>query len=109
MAEIFEVNGYPDKAIEIYKKITDLYPENLEIRFFLEDAYIQNSQRDKIKDLRKSTSELYEASADFEKVLQTFYNKQAMKEKVITDYEEELVNDPDNLSQIGRASCRERV
>ena len=98
LAEIFEVNGYPDKAIEIYKKITDLYPENLEIRFFLEDAYIQNSQRDKIKDLRKSTSELYEASADFEKVLQTFYNKQTMKEKVITDYEEELVNDPDNLS-----------
>lgn len=97
LAEIFEVNGYPDKSIEIYKKIINLYPEDLETRFFLEDAYIQNNQQKKVELLREDTAELYETSPEFEKALQTFYNKQVMKEKVIADYEEELDNDPDNL------------
>jgi len=98
LAEIFEVNGYPDKSIEIYKKIVNLYPEDLETRFFLEDAYIQNNQRKEVDVLRRNTTELYETSPEFEKVVQTFYNKQIMKEKVIADYEEELSNDPDNLA-----------
>ncbi len=97
LAEIFEVNGYPDKSIDIYKKILTLYPGDLEIRFLLEDAYIQNNQRKNVDALRKNTAETFETSPEFEKVLQTFYNKQVMKEKVIADYEEELNNDPDNL------------
>ncbi len=97
LAEIFEVNGYPDKSIEIYKKVVNLYPEDLETRFFLEDAYIQNNQRKNVELLRKNTAEIYETSPEFEKVLKIFYNKQVMKEKVIADYEEELNNDPDNL------------
>ncbi len=97
LAGIFEVNGYPDKSIEIYNKVIDLYPGDLETRFLLEDAYIQNNQRNKIESLRKNTAEIYETSPGFEKVVQTFYNKQVMKEKVIADYEEELNNDPDNL------------
>jgi tetratricopeptide (TPR) repeat protein len=97
LAAIFEVNGYFEKSIEIYKKIITLYPEDLETRFLLEDAYIQNNQHNKIEALRKTTTELFTTSLDFEKVVQTFYNKQVMKEKVIADYEEELNNDPDNL------------
>ncbi|RKX83809.1 MAG: hypothetical protein DRP58_08140 [Spirochaetes bacterium] len=97
LAGIFEVNGYPDKSIDIYKKIIELYPEDLETRFFLEDAYIQNNQRKKIDLLRKNTAEIYETSPEFEKIVQIFYNKQVMKDKVIDDYEEELNNDPDNL------------
>jgi len=98
LAEIFEVNGYSDKAVEIYKMIVELYPEDLETRFLLENAYIRNNQKEKIKDVRKNTAEAYETSSEFEKVLQVFYNKQVMKDKVIFDYEEELANDPDNLS-----------
>nr|MDA3941598.1 tetratricopeptide repeat protein [Spirochaetia bacterium] len=45
----------------------------------------------------KNIEEIYETFPEFEKVLQTFYNKQVMKEKVIADYDEELNNDPDNL------------
>jgi len=97
LAGIFEVNGYSDKSIEIYKKIIDLYPEDLETRFLLEEAYIQNNQRKKIELLRNKTTEIYETSPLFEKVVQTYYNKQIMKDKVIDDYEEELKNDPDNL------------
>ena len=97
LAEIFEVNGYPDKSIAIYKKILSLYPEDLETRFFLEEAYIQNNQQKNVESLRKNTTEIYETSPEFEKVVQAFYNKQVMKEKVIADYEEELNNDPDNL------------
>ncbi|MEA1911289.1 MAG: tetratricopeptide repeat protein, partial [Spirochaetota bacterium] len=97
LAGIFEVNGYPDKSIDIYKKIIELFPEDLETRFLLEDAYIQNNQRKKIDQLRKKTTEIYETSPELEKIVQIFYNKQVMKDKVIDDYKEELNNDPDNL------------
>ncbi len=97
LAEIFEVNGYSDKSVDIYKKLITLYPEDLELRFLLEDAYIQNNQRKNVEPLRKNTADTYETSPEFEKIVQTFYNKQVMKEKVIADYEEELNNDPDNL------------
>ncbi len=98
LAEVFRTNGYPDKAIPIYKGIQKLYPEILATYFELEDSYIENGQREKIDDLRKLTENTFTPGSEYNKVVSTFYNTQSMKEKVITDYEEQLLNDPNNLT-----------
>ncbi len=97
LANIFLVNGYPDKAIANYKKAISLHPEYLELYFSLENAYRQAGRRDEIPDLRKQIDETFIKTPEFEKTVQIFYNKQRMKEDVLKQYKEDLANDPDNL------------
>lgn len=98
LAEIFRINGYPDKAVPIYRHLINLYPEQLELYFDLEETYIEDNQRDKIPSIRKITEETFLVNRDYTKVTDTFYESQSMKEKVIEDYEEQLQNDPENLN-----------
>ena len=98
LAEIFRVNGYPDKAIPILRRMINEYPDVLELYFDLEEAYIEDDQRDKIEDIRKITEDTFTPNSEYNKVTGTFYESQRMKEKVIEDYEEQLKNDPDNLN-----------
>ncbi len=98
LASIFLINGYPDKAIEIYTKALEKHPEDLELYFSLENAYIQAGKRSKIADLRKTVSEVFIKTPELEKSLQVFYNKQKMKEDVLKKYQADLANDPDNLT-----------
>ncbi|MBI9098944.1 MAG: hypothetical protein JEY91_10735 [Spirochaetaceae bacterium] len=98
LAEIFRINGYPDKAVPLYRRLINIYPEELELYFDLEETYNENDQREKIPEIRKITEETFNPNSEFSKVTGTFYESQRMKEKVIEDYEEQLANDPENLS-----------
>ena len=98
LAEIFRVNGYSDKAVPIYRKLINLYPQELNLYFDLENTYIENDQREKIPEIRKVTEDTFLADTNFGKSTSIFYETQSMKEKVIEDYEEQLLNDPENLN-----------
>ncbi len=97
LANVFLVNGYPQKAVEIYRKAIHLHPEYLEFYFLLEDAYLQAGEKDKVPGVRHMVEETFIKTSELEKVLQVFYNKQEMKEEVIEKYKTDLANDPDNL------------
>ncbi|MBB6480591.1 tetratricopeptide repeat protein [Spirochaeta isovalerica] len=98
LAEIFRVNGYADKAVPLYRKLINLYPEELELYFDLEETYKENDQRDKVQEVRDLTEKTFIPNQDYVKVTETFYESQSMKEKVISDYEEQLKGDPENLN-----------
>lgn len=97
LAGIFLVNGYPDKAIDTYKKALTRHPEYLELYFDLENAYQQAGERDKIPALRKQMDSVFIKTPELERRIKIFYNKQSMKEEVLVQYKEDLKNDPDNL------------
>ncbi len=97
LAGIFLVNGYPDKAIDTYKKAMAKHPEYLELYFDLENAYRQAGERNKIPALRKQVDSIFIKTPELERRVKIFYNKQSMKEEVLVQYKEDLKNDPDNL------------
>ncbi|MBN2659448.1 MAG: tetratricopeptide repeat protein [Spirochaetales bacterium] len=98
LAEIFRVNGYADRAVPIYRKLINLYPEQLELYFDLEETYIENDQRDKVQEIRDLTANTFIPDQEYVKVTETFYESQSMREKVISDYENQLKGDPENLN-----------
>ena len=71
------------KAIETHKKALEKHPEDLELYFSLENAYIQSGERSRIAELREKTSEIFIKTPELEKSLQVFYNRQKMKEDVL--------------------------
>ncbi len=77
LANIFLVNGYPDKAIETYKKAISLHPEYLELYFSLENAYRQAGERDKISGLRKQIDETFAKPLNLKKPSRFFSTNSA--------------------------------
>lgn len=98
LAEIFRINGYPDRAIAIYRSLINLYPAELQLYFDLEQAYIENDEREKIPSIRDITANTFITGTDYTIVTNSFYEAQNMKEEVIGDYEEQLLADPENLN-----------
>jgi len=98
LAEVFRINGYSDKAVPIYIDMMKKNPEVLQLYLDLEDTYIENGQRDRIDALRKATEATFIATPEYNKIIGTFYDTQRMREEVISDYEAQLLDDPDNLN-----------
>jgi len=98
LAEVFRANGYAGKAVPVYISLMKKYPEVLQLYMDLENTYIESGQRDKIDKLREVTEQIFISNPDYSKVVGTFYDTQSMKEKVLSDYEEQLLHDPDNLT-----------
>jgi tetratricopeptide (TPR) repeat protein len=97
LAQIYRVNGYPGRAVSIYRSLINSNPAELQLYFDLEETYIENDQRDRVKEVRELTEQTFIGGEEFAKVTGTFYESQSMKEKVIADYEEQLAGDPENL------------
>ncbi|MDA3812550.1 MAG: tetratricopeptide repeat protein, partial [Spirochaetaceae bacterium] len=98
LAEVFRINGYPEKAVPIYIDMMKKHPEVLQLYLDLEKTYIESGQREKISKLREATAKTFIPNPEYNKIIETFYETQSMREKVLTDYEEQLANDPNNLS-----------
>ena len=45
LAAVYFINGYPEKAIELYEKITTAFPEKLEAYLLLEAQYIATGKK----------------------------------------------------------------
>ena len=97
LGKIYMANLFPEKAIETYTKAINKDNTHLELYFLLEEAYLQNNDREKIPRLRETIAKTFNESPEYIKVVTTFENKQNMKEKVIEEYEEQLKVQPDNL------------
>jgi tetratricopeptide (TPR) repeat protein len=97
LAEIFRTNGYADKAVPLYINMMKKYPQVLQLYMDLEQTYIENGQREKIPKLRELTEKTFIPDPEYNKIVETFYETQSLKEKVLSDYEEQLRSDPDNL------------
>jgi tetratricopeptide (TPR) repeat protein len=97
LGEIYLVNGYPDLAIDTFRRAIREYPEHLAIYLQLERAYSDIGRTDDAEEVHAQIAERFVASDRLESYLDTFETKRTMKDSVIEGYQNDLASDPDNL------------
>ena len=59
LAEIYKINGYPDRALPIYRKGTETYPQELEFHLLLADTLIRLGKEEEASKVYASIEEKY--------------------------------------------------
>ena len=98
LARTFEVNGYPERAIDVYKETIRRFPNHLEAYFLLEETYYDNAKRKEAAQIRELTEKTFLTSERLSRYLDIFHEKQGLKQAVIDDYVEKIREEPDNLA-----------
>lgn len=98
LAEIYKINGYPDRSIPIYRQGTETYPEELEFHLLLADTLIRMGKEEEARKVYASIEEKYESSEQLTAYLSLAKQQAEMRNKVIEEYQQKLERDPDNLS-----------
>ncbi len=97
LAEIFIVNGYPDKAAEVYRRATTLFPHHIGFCLQLENLYTRQGQREKAEEIMTSVTSSFVETPRLNRYIETYQLKQSLREQVIDSYEQRVTEAPDNL------------
>lgn len=97
LGSIYDISGYPDKAISAYLEGAKEHPEQIEMYLRLVRTYNKTNQNDKAAEIRKQISELYEPSDALSAVLTLLDQESVLKEQVLEQYRQRLAKEPDNL------------
>ncbi len=98
LAEIYKINGYPDRSLPIYRKGTELFPQELEFYLLLADTLIRMGKEEEAQKVYASIEQKYESSDQLTTYLSLAKQQAEMRNRVIEDYKQRLEKDPDNLS-----------
>jgi tetratricopeptide (TPR) repeat protein len=97
LAKVFMVNGYPEKAAEIYKQGIEIAPADLQLYLLLEDTYLNSGKKTDADDVKNLISKRFIASSKLTRYLDLYHEKIGLKDKVLEGYRTQLVSQPDNL------------
>ncbi|MCX7786611.1 MAG: hypothetical protein N2442_02795 [Spirochaetes bacterium] len=98
LAEIYKINGYPDRSIPIYRKGIEIFPQELEFYLLLADTLIRMGKEEEAQKVYTSIEQKYESSEQLSTYLSLAKQQAEMRNKVIGEYQQKLEKDPDNLS-----------
>ncbi|NOY07648.1 MAG: hypothetical protein GXP33_02270 [Spirochaetes bacterium] len=98
LAKIFIINGYAEYAIPLYKKAIQISPADLESYLLLEDTYLKTGKKEDAAGVDKLIQDTFNKSLQLSRYLSIYKLKQSLKERVISEYEDKLKANPDNLS-----------
>jgi Flp pilus assembly protein TadD len=98
LGRIYRINGYPERALEMYLRAAAVSPPDLEAYLFAQDvqqALGREADAQKTGDL---VSSLFFPSPRLTQYLEGVREKQGMKEEVIREYRQRLAEHPDELA-----------
>ncbi len=97
LARVFIVNGYPDKAVDIYKQGIDVAPADLQLYLLLEDTHLNAGKKKLAEEVKNTISRRFISSTKLTRYLDFYHEKIGLKDKVLDGYRNQLVTQPDNL------------
>jgi len=97
LAAVYWINGYPEKAIELYEKITAAFPEKLEAYLLLEVQYIATGNKQQADNTGGRIRDTFIPTEALLRYLDLFRTKQGLKDELIGKYEARILEEPDNL------------
>ena len=98
LGNIHSLNGYPQFAVDIYKKEIAQSPEYLETYLNLEKAYRDTGERDKAEELISLIYDSFEESSAFSSYMNVYEEKLQMKQDILDGYRKALDENPDNIN-----------
>ena len=97
LARVYQVNGYPDQAVQALTAAVAAAPRDLEARLLLVQELLAIGKKAEAESVRKAIVEAYVPSAELTAALQSFQEKEGLKEQALADDEAKLAQNPDNL------------
>nr|MQY76518.1 hypothetical protein [Spirochaeta sp.] len=97
LAAVYRINGYPEKAIELYEKITAAFPQKLEAYLLLETQYNATGKKQQRDNTVARIEDTFISTEPLLRYLDLFHKKQGLKDDLIGKYEARILEEPDNL------------
>ena len=97
LGNIYLVNGYPQKALDLFRNSIRDFPEVLSLYLNLESAYTEVGRTEDAEKIHTQISDRFVPSDRLSSYLETFSIKQGLKEEVISGFQRALAEEPDNL------------
>lgn len=97
LGQVYETNGYPDRAEEVYGKATQQFPANLEFYLLWQSSLAKNGQTEEAEKVRQKIQTVFNSSDQLNNVLSLFEEREGLREKALEDYRKQLLANPDDL------------
>jgi len=97
VARIYRVNGYPDRAIQAYNAAIAAAPQDLQACLLLSETYQAMGKTADAEAVQKKITDVFTPSPRLASYLESFKEKQGLKEQVMAEYRQRLADNPDNL------------
>ncbi|MCX7039018.1 MAG: hypothetical protein NT005_07795, partial [Spirochaetes bacterium] len=97
IARIYRVNGYPDRAIQASNAAIAAAPQDLSAYLLLSETYQAMGKTADSEAVQKKIAETFAPSPRLSSYLESFKEKQGLKEQVMAEYRQKLADNPDNL------------
>ena len=97
LAESYNINGVPQRSINVLRGNIRRYPDRLQLYLLLVDIYTRMDKTTRAEEVRELIGASFRSSPKLSQYLDLFYTKESLREEVIAGYEEELERQPDNL------------
>ena len=97
LAESYDINGVPERSINVLRSNIRRYPERLELYLLLVNIYTRLDRINRAEEVQNLISASFRSSPKLSRYLELFFTKESLREEVIAGYEAELERQPDNL------------
>ncbi len=97
IARIYRVNGYPDRAIQSSNAAIAASPQDLQAYLMLIEIDQAVGKTADAEMVQKKITETFAPSPRLAAYLESFREKQGLKEQVMAEYRQRLADNPDNL------------
>lgn len=93
----YRENGYPDRAVVSYKAAIAAAPQDLESYLLLISTWQALGKKEEAQKVMKLITDTFAPSSRLTSYMDSFTEKQGLKEDVMEEYRQKLAANPDNL------------
>ena len=97
LGRVYRVNGYPDRALLAYTAAANAAPQDLEPHLLVIDTLRVMGRKGDAEAERRRVQGMFVPSDRLAAYLDSFQQKEGLKDQVLAEYEQKLKDNPDNL------------
>lgn len=97
LADVYYINGYPDYAINFYKKSISIYPDFIKLYLNLEKLYSEVGESENAENILDKIETVFNISEKLKKLIDINKKKMNIKNIFIQNLEEQIELDPKNM------------
>ncbi|UCF96783.1 MAG: tetratricopeptide repeat protein [Spirochaetaceae bacterium] len=97
LAESYNINGVPERSINVLRNNIRRYPDRLELYLLLVNIYTGLDRANRANEVQNLISASFRSTPKLSQYLELYYTKESLRKEVIAGYEAELERQPDNL------------
>jgi tetratricopeptide (TPR) repeat protein len=97
LGDVFRINGVPERSIAVYRRGQQIHPEFLNFYLRLQETLLSLDRQEESQAVSESIQRVFNPSPELSTFIEEFNNKLRLQEEVLSVYEQQLAENPDNI------------